>query len=47
MAEQQDEPLQQRHLEQHEPGAERAEVREPRQPSPVPGGSPPATAADR
>ena len=32
MAEQQDEPLQHRHLDQHEAGAKRAEVHQPRQP---------------
>ena len=37
VAEQQHEPLQHRHLDQHEAGAERAEVDEPRQPS-APGG---------
>ena len=33
MAEQQHEPLQHRHLDQHEAGAERAEVHQPREPS--------------
>ena len=42
VAEQQHEPLQHRHLDQHEAGAERAEVREPRQP---PRGRPQSTPA--
>ena len=47
MAEQQHEPLQQRHLDQHEAGAERAEVHEPAEPAARPRSPPRRPAAGR